>query len=86
MQNNKETTAALENKKRVAGRFTRTVNGNEFSFHVFFEGNDEVCRITVNNQDFKMIVGNTGEWIIRQQVPSWIRQLEQELAKTIENA
>ena len=67
-------------------RFTKTINGIEFSFQAFHEGTDEVCRITVDGQNFKMIVGQNGEWQIWQQVPSWIKRLEKELGEAIEKA
>lgn len=66
--------------------FTKTINGIDFSFQGFLEGTDEVCRVTVDNHNFKMIVGDGGQWEIWQQVPSWIKRLEKELAETIDNA
>lgn len=67
-------------------RFTKNISGIEFGFHGFLEGDDEVCRVTVDNQNFKMIVGDDGNWKIMQQVPSWIKKLEKELAEVIEKA
>jgi hypothetical protein len=67
-------------------QFTKAINGIEFSFQGFFEGQDEVCRITVDNQSFKMTVGENGEWEILQQVPAWIKKLEKELGDTIDKA
>lgn len=65
--------------------FTKTINGSEFHFQAFLEGADEACRVSVDGQNFKMIVGDAGEWEIRQQVPSWIKQLEKELAEAIDS-
>ena len=67
-------------------QFKKTVSGIEFGFHGFLEGSDEVCRVTVDNQNFKMIVDENGDWKILQQVPSWIKRLEEQLAKAIEEA
>jgi hypothetical protein len=33
-----------------------------------------------------MIVNEKDEWVILQQVPSWIKNVEEELAKAIEEA
>ncbi|RYZ29157.1 MAG: hypothetical protein EOO10_07175 [Chitinophagaceae bacterium] len=65
-------------------RFTKTINGIEFSFQVFSERMDEACRVTVDGQDFKMTVGENGSWQILQQVPSWIKRMEKELSTVIE--
>ena len=67
-------------------QFTKTINGIEFNFQGFFEGKDEVCRVSVDNQNFKMIIGDDGNWEIWQQVPSWIKKLEKELADAIDKA
>lgn len=67
-------------------QFTRTIDGSEFEFRGFLEGDNEVCRISVDSQSFKMIVNERDEWEILQQVPSWIKKLEKELAKAIEEA
>ena len=67
-------------------QFTKTIQGSEFQFRGFLEGENEVCRVSVDNQSFKMIVNDQDEWHIWQQVPSWIKDLEEELAKAIEEA
>lgn len=67
-------------------QFTKTINGIEFGFQGFLEGQDEVCRVSVDGQNFKMIIGEEGSWEIWQQVPSWIKQLEKQLAEAIDNA
>ncbi len=64
--------------------FTQTINGIEFGFQGFLEGKDEVCRVSVDGQNFKMTVSEKGEWVILQQVPSWIKKLEKELREAIE--
>lgn len=66
--------------------FTRTIKGIEFGFQGFLEGEDEVCRVSVDNLNFKMIVDENDEWVILQQVPGWVKKLEKELAETIEKA
>lgn len=65
--------------------FTRVIEGIEFSFQGFLEGDDEACRVSVDAQNFKMIVGDAGGWEIRQQVPSWIKRLEEKLAEAIDS-
>jgi hypothetical protein len=67
-------------------QFTQIVDGCEFRFHGFLEGTDEVCRVYVDGQNFKMIIGEDGSWKILQQVPSWIKQLEPQLAQAIDKA
>lgn len=67
-------------------RFTKTINGIEFGFQGFFEGQHEVCRVTVDNQNFKMTIGENGAWEILQQVPSWIKKLEADLSEAIDKA
>lgn len=65
--------------------FTKTINGIEFGFQGFLEGKDEVCRVSVDGQNFKMIIGKNGNWEILQQVPSWIKKLEKELSEAIDS-
>lgn len=65
--------------------FTKTISGSEFNFQGFLEGTDEVCRVSVDGQNFKMTISDKGEWEILQQVPSWIKKLEKELGDTIDN-
>ncbi len=67
-------------------QFTKTIKGSDFEFRGFLEGDNEVCRVSVDNQSFKMIVNEKDEWVILQQVPSWIKNVEEELAKAIEEA
>ena len=64
--------------------FTKTINGIEFGFQGFMEGTDEACRVTVDSHNFKMIVGESGDWVIWQQVPNWIKRLEKELSEAID--
>jgi hypothetical protein len=65
--------------------FTKTINGIDFNFQPILEGEDEVCKVHVENHSFKMTTDDKGNWQIRQQVPNWIKQLEQDLANTIDN-
>jgi hypothetical protein len=67
-------------------QFKKTIKGIEFHFQGFLEGQDEVCRVSVDNQNFRMIVGDDGKWVIWQQVPDWIKQLEPELSEEIDKA
>ena len=66
--------------------FLKSINGIEFGFQAFLEGDDEVCRVSVDNQNFKMTVNEEGDWVILQQVPGWIKKLEKQLAEAIEQA
>ena len=66
--------------------FTKTIGGSEFGFLGFLEGEDEACRVSVENQNFKMTVNREGDWVILQQVPGWIKKLEKELGEAIEEA
>jgi hypothetical protein len=67
-------------------RFTKTIQGIDFQFQGAIEGTDEICRVTVDNQSFKMTTGENGSWQILQQVPLWIKKLETELGKVIDEA
>lgn len=67
-------------------QFTKLINGTEFGFHGFLEGEDEVCRVSAAGQNFKMTVAQDGDWQIRQQVPAWIKSMEKELGAAIEQA
>lgn len=65
-------------------QFIRTINGIEFSFQGIREGEDEVCWVKVDNHRFRMTVADDEKWEILQQVPQWIKELEPDLAKAIE--
>lgn len=65
-------------------QFTRTINGIEFSFQGILEGNDEVCWVNVDNHRFRMTVAEDESWEILQQVPAWIKKMEADLSKAIE--
>lgn len=67
-------------------RFSKTINGIEFGFQGFNEGEDEVCRVTVDGQSFKMTACENGGWEILQQVPSWIKRMEKDLSEIIDKA
>ena len=67
--------------------FTKTINGIEFNFQGILEGNEEVCRVSVEGQNnFRMTVADDGNWKILQQVPSWIKKLEADLSNAIDEA
>jgi len=67
-------------------RFTKAIQGIDFQFQGATEGNEEICRVTVDNQTFKMTTGEDGNWQILQQVPLWIKKLEKDLGKVIDEA
>jgi len=64
--------------------FTKNINGIEFKIQGQMEGEDEICRVHVDNTSFKMTIDENGSWQIQQQVPRWIKNLESELAKAID--
>lgn len=66
--------------------FRKTINGIDFNFQGIHEGEDEVCRVSADNQQFKMTIDEKGNWEIRQQVPGWIKTLEKELGNAIDEA
>ena len=72
--------------KKQRNAFTKAINGIKFGFQGFLEGEDEACRVSVDNHNFKMTVDSEGEWVILQQVPGWIKRLEKELGEAIEQA
>ena len=67
-------------------QFTRTISGIDFNIQGIMEGEDEMCRVSVDNQSFKMTIAEEGGWEIPHQVPSWIKKLEKELSKAIDEA
>jgi hypothetical protein len=65
-------------------QFQKTIQGISFSFLPVLEGEDEVCRVSAEGQNFKMTTNYEGIWEIRQQVPNWVKKLEQELGEAID--
>lgn len=66
--------------------FTKTISGVEFEFQGITEGTNEVCRVRAENQNFKMTTDEDGNWQILQQVPTWIKNLEEVLGQAIDEA
>jgi len=64
-------------------QFSKKIRGIDFGFQSIQEGNDEVCRVSVDNQSFKMTIDRNGNWQILQQVPLWIKNMEEELGRVI---
>ena len=64
--------------------FKKTINGIDFNFTDVMEGEDKVFRVRADSHIFKMITDEDGYWGIWQQVPGWIKDLEEELDKAIE--
>lgn len=66
--------------------FKKTFSGSDFEFQGITEGEDEVCRVSVEGQQFKMTTDHEGNWQILQQVPTWIKDLEPVLGAAIDEA
>ena len=66
--------------------FNKKINGIDFQFHGFLEGTDEVCVVRTDEQQFKMTTDDEGYWQILQQVPTWIKELEEALGAAIDEA
>ena len=64
--------------------FRKTIKGIDFNFHGVMEGKDQVFRVSADTHNFKMTTDEDGNWGIWQQVPSWIKALEEDLEKAIE--
>jgi hypothetical protein len=64
--------------------FKKTIDNTVFSFKVIREGNEDIFLVSVENQSFRMIYGDAGQWYIWQQVPAWVKGLEEELGTAIE--
>jgi len=64
--------------------FRKTIDSIDFNFKCIREGNDVVFLVTGDNQNFRMITDDAGYWGIWQQVPAWIKNLEEELGTAIE--
>ena len=63
--------------------FSKTISGMDFYFKILQEGTDTVFRVNVDNQNFRMILDDDGNWGIWQQVPAWILKVEEELSDAI---
>jgi hypothetical protein len=66
--------------------FKKTINGILFEFQGINEGPEEVCRVSAENQQFKMTTDEQGNWQILQQVPNWVKELESALGEAIDEA
>ena len=64
--------------------FKKNINGTEFEIQGVMEGPNEICMVWVENYQFKMSVNDEGYWVIGQQVPKWIKELEPVLGEAIE--
>ncbi|HZH99968.1 MAG TPA: hypothetical protein VEX63_02410 [Flavisolibacter sp.] len=64
--------------------FRKNIQGIDFDFQGLREGNDEVCRVSVDGQQFKMTVNENGTWHIEQQVPAWVKAMETQLGEAID--
>jgi hypothetical protein len=64
--------------------FRKTIKGIDFDFQGLREGTDEVCRVSVDGQQFKMTVNEKGNWYIEQQVPAWVKAMESQLGEAID--
>jgi hypothetical protein len=65
--------------------FKKTINNSEFNFQLLKEGEDMLFRVNVDNQSFRMITDDNDNWGIWQQVPKWIKDIEEDLANAIED-
>lgn len=64
--------------------FKKTIDSTVFNFKGIKEGNEDVFLVFVENQSFRMVCDDEGEWYIWQQVPAWIKTLEVQLGNAIE--
>jgi hypothetical protein len=64
--------------------FKKNINNTEFNFKYLREGTDVLFLVNVETSSFRMITDEEGNWGIWQQVPSWIKKMEEELADAIE--
>lgn len=64
--------------------FKKSIENTEFNFKFIQEGTDAVFLVNADNQNFRMITDEEGTWGIWQQVPAWIKDLEEQLGNAIE--
>jgi hypothetical protein len=64
--------------------FKKTINDIDFIFQGVTEGDDNVYRVSVDTHHFKMTTDEDGNRGIWQQVPKWIKELEEDLGNAIE--
>lgn len=64
--------------------FVKTIDNAVFNFKYVQEGEDNIILVSVENQNFRMICDEEGLWFIWQQVPAWIKGLEEQLGNAIE--
>lgn len=64
--------------------FKKTIDNSVFNFKAIQERGDDVFLVSVENHSFRMICDDEGEWYIWQQVPAWIKKMEEALSEAIE--
>lgn len=64
--------------------FKKTIDNTVFNFKAVQEGEEEIFLVYVENQCFRMINDEEGQWYIWQQVPAWIKELEEQLGTAID--
>jgi hypothetical protein len=64
--------------------FVKTIDNAVFNFKTIQERDDNVFLVSVENHSFRMICDEEGMWFIWQQVPAWIKDLEEQLGNAIE--
>jgi hypothetical protein len=64
--------------------FKKTIDRTEFTFKYIQEGKDVVFLVNADNHSFRMVTDEQGIWGIWQQVPGWIKNIEEELSAAIE--
>jgi hypothetical protein len=64
--------------------FKKTIENTVFNFKFVQEGADEVFLVNAEDHNFRMIIDDDGNWGIWQQVPRWIKALEEELGNAID--
>lgn len=64
--------------------FKKIIDNTVFNFKAVQEGEEEIFLVYVENQCFRMINDEEGQWYIWQQVPAWIKELEEQLGTAID--
>lgn len=64
--------------------FTTVIAGRLMEFETFEMHGEIVIKISFSNQSFLMEMDDDGVWRIKDKVPSWIKEAEEEIRAAIQ--
>lgn len=66
--------------------FVKSLNGVEFKFELDIDQIETVYSVTTNGYEFSIVINEAREWVIKDKVPDWIKDLEDDLGTAINTA